>query len=267
MALKRVTGQFLELLAYIRHRFPKLLTVEVVAEIAAHTGVVFEESAILNAEAELCLTRKIGSVNARQYLTPRAQLRLHLFRTCAPPLGVFGISFRDIIDIDEAGKNLDDANRKYGKSPRGTRANEVGNYTRTQNLTAVLAVGGDEYKYLKIYEGGVGAEKLNDYFVNLLADLAAQVPFRPRVLMCDNLSAHHCPAILTAVLAAGHHLVYRPPYMPWIAPVEYCFNQLTQYMGSQTYKVTDAAQVQPLIGRAVRKITGIGETFNKLGYN
>jgi len=51
-ATKRVSGHFLLLLAYIRHRFPKLRTFEVVAEIATHTGVVFEESAILNAENE-----------------------------------------------------------------------------------------------------------------------------------------------------------------------------------------------------------------------
>ena len=52
----------------------------------------------------------------------------------------------------------------------------------------------------------------------------------------DNLVAHKHPAVLYAIFAAGHRVVFRAPYYPVDGAIEYVFNSIQQQL---TYRVHD----------------------------
>jgi hypothetical protein len=57
------------------------------------------------------------------------------------PVGIHGIPRRLLIDADEFGLHLNDANRKYGSTPQGLHIRKPENYDRgTFKLTVILAI-------------------------------------------------------------------------------------------------------------------------------
>jgi hypothetical protein len=41
----------------------------------------------------------------------------------------------------------------------------------------------------------------------------------------DNVPFHHCPSIQSIIQAAGHTLLFLPPYSPFLNPIENLFAQ------------------------------------------
>ena len=82
---------------------------------------------------------KVTSTVAYQAFTERNLTRRRLYWTMPWPIGIHEIPRRLLIDADEFGLHLNDANRKYGSAPRGMKVRKPGNYDRgTFKLTIIL---------------------------------------------------------------------------------------------------------------------------------
>ena len=264
---RAIDGYYLAILAHYRRIHPTAYNYEARAELARITGVVFSIHAIKSAQTDdMNLSYTRNSTAASQAFTPANQHRLHCFQTMPPPLGVVGVPTAHLWDIDEIGRNLSHFNRAYGHSIVGGRTVEKGNYTRSSSTTVMLAVRGDGEKFVMLFEGGVGYEECERFFEQLVTQLAAIPNLPPQVFMMDNLHAHHSPMIYNTVHNAGHTLVFRPPYMPWLAPIEYVFSQVTQLVAKQSFSVSSSQDVNGALRKAVREVSGIPATFVKLGY-
>jgi hypothetical protein len=120
-AILELSGEYLLLLVIFKLIWPQANYFECIAFIANQTedGKKFMEGDIGKALRRLGYTMKVTSTVAYQAFTERNLTRRRLFWTMPWPIGIHGIPRRLLIDADEFGLNLNDANRKYGSAPWG----------------------------------------------------------------------------------------------------------------------------------------------------
>ena len=123
-----------------------------------------------------------------------------------------------LIDADEFGLHLNDANRKYGSAPRGLKIRKPGNYDRgTFKLTVILAVkAGDPAipngnigsvsnprvwaRVTTETEAGTTAVAYREFVEHVLNTYNAVAnPALHRTLIHDNLTSHKAPEVYEAV--------------------------------------------------------------------
>jgi hypothetical protein len=102
---------------------------------------IFTEKQVSLALRKLGYTRNVTLTVSYQAFTERDLIRCRLYWKMSWPVGIHGFPRRLLIDADEFGLHLNDANRKYGLSPRGLHIRKPGNYDRgTFKLTVILAI-------------------------------------------------------------------------------------------------------------------------------
>ena len=84
--------------------------------------------------------------------------------------------------------------------------------------------------------------------------------------LSDNLSAHGNNVVLNVVYGAGHRVIARPPYRPWLGPFEFVFNQLQNELRLRDYAVDNEAQFVQISPRILTTIQGIDATFTHCDY-
>jgi len=236
-------------------------------ELANQTAVVFSEDAIRNAIRDMNLSFKVAQIAATQAFSPLNQMKLWLFKTLPPPTGVQGVPIHRLIDVDEFSFQLKDVCSKHGYAPIGKRVLSSGPYTRTTATTCLLAVFGDGHKHVRIERGGVGVDEVVVFFTSLVQAIAQRPgPFVRYAIMCDNLYQHHSAEVFNVVTTAGHHLVFRPPYQPWEAPVEYAIQQVELRLSQKVFDVSDQNSLENEVLSCVAALKSLPETFTNRGY-
>jgi len=144
--------------------------------------------------------------------------------------GVAGVSYRDIVDIDESGFNPSRANRRKGRSLIGTPARARGRIARNEvSYTLLVAVDARVGVVNRlIFEGGCTSDI---FFIFIVLFVLPSIRHTgPRIITVDNLGAH-CNQELKALAAAeGHQIIFRPIHSPDFGPVEWVFHAATQYL-------------------------------------
>jgi hypothetical protein len=236
-------GQYLLLLVLFKLIWPQATYFKCITFIANESddAEIFTEQQVSLALRKMGYTRKVTSTVAYQAFTERNLICRRLYWTMPWPVGIHGITRRRLIDADEFGLHLNNANQKYGSSPRGLKIRKPGNYDRgTFKLTIILAI---ETGDLEIPNGvigsvtnprvwarvttepGISAEAYRIFVEHVLNTYDAVAnPALQRTLIHDNLSSHRAPEVNEAVRERGHHVVCRPPYRPQDGPVEYAIN-------------------------------------------
>jgi hypothetical protein len=153
-----LVGEHLFLLAVCRLLYPKCQADEVACFIAQNSAnpIFYSRQQITERERELGLTRKKGSTTAWQALTAYNIKRRQLFWTFAYPIGVFGISRHDLIDIDEAGLWLEKKNPTFGKALSSVRVRAPGVYGHGEKWTLILAINCAGFRYIRFEKVGLG---------------------------------------------------------------------------------------------------------------
>ncbi len=164
---------------------------------------------------------------------------------CNPPNhpyrpGVFGVSYLDIIDLDEAPYSANNASRTFGHSFAGAPARTRGRAPReSANVTLLAAVDARVGVVQQlIYPGGTSTEKF--YLFVMLLLLPSIRNTGPRVITMDNLSAHKHLEVLEAIRAEGHTVILRPIHSPDFGPVEWLFQMLNLVLKHHDPLVTSA---------------------------
>lgn len=234
-AEREIEGQHLIQLALYRSCCPKATGGEVNAflyNMNTHDPryEIYSNSQITRAEQRLNLTTKRSSTTAYQALLPHIILKRNLFWNANYPVGIADCDPRNMIDIDEAGWSVDTCNRTSGKTVVGERCREVGPYSKTQKVTVLLGVSGDDQspdRWLDRWrEGGTTVTKFLDFIRSIIEEIGPGTPARRRVFVMDNLRSHQNNAIKAVIHGHGHRIVFRAPYYPVDGAIEYVFNVL-----------------------------------------
>jgi len=129
----------------------------------------------------------------------------------------------DLVFIDETGSHL-------GYTPthawvlRGQRAYATAPANRGENKTVVAALTLAGIGPRLRFDGAMTTVRFEGYIRHCLAPT-----LRPgQVVVADNLSAHHSPAVRAAIEARGARFLPLPPYSPDFNPIEEAFSKVKQ---------------------------------------
>jgi len=109
-------------------------------------------------------------------------------------------------------------------APRDQRAKASVPRNQGENKTVVAALTLAGIGARMRFDGAMTAGRFELYISHCLAPT-----LRPgQVVVADNLSAHHRPAVRAAIEARGAELQYRPAYSPDFNPIEEAFSKVKQ---------------------------------------
>jgi transposase len=116
---------------------------------------------------------------------------------------------------------------RYGRAPRGSRANVTTTALRAKNFSICAAMSCQSMALFKVEERAYNKEKFGLYLVDFIALLRTQNINRATLIM-DNVAFHKAQEISRLVCAHGHAILFLPPYSPFLNPIENAFNQWKQ---------------------------------------
>lgn len=158
----------------------------------------YQPSQIYRAEDRIGLSRKRGSVTARQALLPiNVQIRWNYWHLNYPA-GIADIAREDLIDLDEAAIFAETCNRGQGKAYLSRRVRDIGLYGHSQKTTILVAISGEpaipgqpSRRWIETWEqGGTTIERMRDFLQRMLNDIGPGTPGNQKCFTMDNLNAH-----------------------------------------------------------------------------
>ncbi len=153
-----------------------------------------------------------------------------------------------LVFVDEAGTSVA-LTRRFARAPRGERARGVvpRNRGRATTLLASLTLAG--MGPATTVEGGTTTEVFEAYVDQVLAPSLAP----GRVVVVDDLAAHHGDRVRRLVEGAGCELVFLPAYSPDLSPIEEAFSKVKALLRAAAARTREA--LFEAIGRALRAVT------------
>ncbi|WP_163783302.1 IS630 family transposase [Myxococcus vastator] len=120
--------------------------------------------------------------------------------------------------IDETAATLTMA-RRYGRARRGQRTRGYVPMGRRQVLTMMGDLTLQGMGPVLTFEGATNSERFETYVREGLLPI-----LQPHdVVVLDNLSAHHRPAVEALIRSRKAQLLFLPPYSPDLNPIESCW--------------------------------------------
>ncbi len=129
----------LNLVTYIT-AWPDSTHDEMAAFIYNDGGDLYSRQAISNRLQNLDITRKIASTEGYQTQRPDVEYRVWAFWNCPPPLVIFEVLRRKLIDFDQFGVSLEKCNRTGGWAVKVLRVRKDGHYHHGAKLTVIFAI-------------------------------------------------------------------------------------------------------------------------------
>jgi transposase len=168
-----------------------------------------------------------------------------------PDGGVGGIGPGRLVFLDECGV-LTNMARRYGRSPRGTRACASAPFGHWTRLTVLGALGAEGIVGAMGVEAATGAAVFHAYLEEvLLPKLRRAKP--DAVLVMDNLPAHKAPRVRALLDASGFGYRYLPAYSPDLNPIEPAWAKVKAELRRAAARTVDA--LHEALGPALGAIT------------
>jgi hypothetical protein len=268
-----IQGEERVALAVYRTAYPEATAAEIIAflhNMFPNNARIYIPSQITETENDLGYSRKKTSTVANQAFRPDLVLRRDLFWSSGPPTGVFGVHRDTLADIDEFGVEIQRMNRKFGKSYISFRVRQKGHYSRDTKFTVIIAVASTGERWMLIRQVQGTTAQLFEQFLSMdvLPGLSAIQPPRIFNLLMDNLNSHRSPRVANAIYFAGHRPMFRPPYRPHDAPIEFIINQIDNLLHQNIYNVQNNHDLFTILPTLFNQITNaaITNTFVHCGY-
>ena len=130
--------------------------------------------------------------------------------------------------IDETGTDRRDSMRKFGYSLRGKPAISSKLMVRGQRVSAIVGMSCQGIIDFHTTKGTTNGEKFLCYIQDaLIPHLQLFNGINAHsVIVLDNASVHHVPAVADALQEAGVIVQYLPPYSPDLNPIELAFSKV-----------------------------------------
>jgi transposase len=155
---------------------------------------------------------------------------------------------RQYVFVDESGVTTD-LLRRYGRSLRGERVSDHTPCSHWQTHTFVAALRPTGMTATAVFDGPIDNATFRAYVEQVLVPTLQ----RGDVIVLDNLVAHKQPEVRSAIVQAGAHLRFLPPYSPDFNPIELAFAKLKAFLRAVRPRTFD--QVCELIALALRLFT------------
>jgi hypothetical protein len=218
-ARTQIVGTDLINLVVLLFTHPNANINEMAAHIYNEGGGMYSSQQISKRLKELAITKKIASVEAYQAQTEAVQHRVFSIWNRAPPLGIFQVPRRMLIDVDKFGVTIERCKRKKGWALKLFRVRKDGHYGHGQKLTVLFAIEpGDPALPANVYGSvehprrwiryvrNIGTSNntfqyfceyvCSDIEVNSIADTDDN-----RVFIWDNLAVHHSSHVRVLVVS------------------------------------------------------------------
>jgi transposase len=128
---------------------------------------------------------------------------------------------QDLVFLDETGSHLA-YTPTHAWAPRGQRAHATVPANRGENKTVVAALTLDGVGPLMRFDGAMTTARFEGYVRHSLVPTLRN----GQVVIADNLSAHHSPAVRAAIEQCGARFLPLPPYSPDFNPIEEAFSKV-----------------------------------------
>lgn len=162
---------------------------------------------------------------------------------------------RRVTVIDESGTHLDMTSR-YGRAPRGARAYASQRRNTGKNMTLLAGITLDGMTAPFVIEGSVTTAVLETYFRAVLCPTLHPGD----IVILDNLSAHHAPAVIQILIDYGCQVLFLPAYSPDFSPIENAFAKIKDILRRLRAQTVDA--LLDAIAEAIQSIT----PWDAIGY-
>jgi transposase len=168
----------------------------------------------------------------------RSGRRSRTGRTLPPPAwrgNQSNLSRQRLIFIDETWCSTNMA-RRYGRSPRGTKAVAAVPHGHWKISTFVAGLCADGIMAPFVFDCAMNGNIFRQYVRDMLAPL-----LRPGdVVVADNLAAHKVAGVREFIEARGATLLYLPAYSPDLNPIELVFAKLKHLLRSSATRTVAA---------------------------
>ena len=251
-------------------------------------GNLYLTEAISKRLAELEITKKKASVEGYQTQQDDVQFKVWGFWNCPPPLGIFQVPRRKLIDVDEFGVTLEKCNRTRGWAVKVHRVRKDGHYHHGVKITVIFAIEpGDPAlpphvrgsldrprRWIRCLRAvGTTTNIFRDFCDYVCTDIETNnVPGTDahRVFIWDNLTAHHSAYVHTTVTnrfgPSQFSIVARPPYHPKYGPIEYKICEVMEKIRLKKEEDWNMNRLEHEIMVAAHQIRRFDETFLHCGY-
>ena len=162
---------------------------------------------------------------------------------------------RRVTVIDESGTHLDMTSR-YSRAPRGERAYASQRRNTGKNMTLLAGITLDGMTAPFVVEGSVTTAVLETYFRAVLCPTLHPGD----IVILDNLSAHHAPAVTQILIDYGCQVLFLPAYSPDFSPIENAFAKIKDILRRLRAQTVDA--LLDAIAEALQSIT----PWDAIGY-
>ena len=141
----------------------------------------------------------------------------------------------DLVFLDETGSHLG-YTPTHAWAPRGERAYATAPVNRGENKTVVAALTLDGVGPMMRFDGAMTTARFEGYVRFVLAPTLRD----GQVVIADNLSAHHSPAVRSAIEERGARFLPLPAYSPDFNPIEEAFSKVKQFLRRAEARTDDA---------------------------
>jgi transposase len=140
-----------------------------------------------------------------------------------------------LVFIDEAGSTIS-MTRRYGRAPRGQRAEDTIPRNRGTVTSMVGALTVDGLVAMACFEGGTDGDR----FMAFLEQVLGPELVPGDLVIMDNAGAHKDARIRPFLESLGAKPVYLPPYSPELNPIELAWSKLKTWLRTAKARTTQA---------------------------
>jgi transposase len=156
----------------------------------------------------------------------------------------------DFVVVDECGSNIN-LTPIYARAPRGERAYGRVPRNTAQNTTLIASITTAGMGPAMLLEGATDTAAFAGYVEHFLAP--ALIP--GKVVVLDNLSAHHSAGVQALIEVRGCELWFLPAYSPDLSPIEEAFSKLKTLLRRAEARTRET--LQAAIATILEQITAL----------
>jgi transposase len=171
------------------------------------------------------------------------------------------LDLRRLKFVDEASVNLA-MTRLYGRAPQGERVPGTVPLNYGGNITRLGALGVEGLQAVMTVEGASDADVFRTYVRQVLGPTLATGD----IVVLDHLPIHKVPGIQQALARRRARLLYLPPYLPDLSPMELCLSQVKTAL--RAAKARTRETLETALQQAMEAITALDAQhwFRHCGY-
>ena len=157
---------------------------------------------------------------------------------------------QQLVFVDESGANERTADRKRGWSLLSIKPTVKKPLKRSKRWSMLPAYSLDGVIAYHLYHRSINGARFKIFLEHYLLPRCNPFPMHNSVIVIDNCSTHHTPAVSRLCQQASVKLLYLPPYSPDFNPIEELFSVIKAWM-KRNHELVDIMGFDAFLEEAV----------------